>query len=61
MVKYVYEFYKMWDAHFTVPQFEFYFKVTIPKANKEKLILQRNELGQIVKSQVPAIINYNYE
>jgi len=49
------------DMHFSVPQFEFYFKVVLPKANKERLIMERDILGRIVKSQVPAIINYNYE
>lgn len=52
---------KNWDAHFTVPTFDFYFKVVLPKANKERLIMERDMLGRIVKSQVPAIINYNYE
>lgn len=47
--------------HFSVPQFDFVFKVAIPKANKERLIVERDMMGRIVKSQVPAIINYNYE
>lgn len=60
MLKYTYGI-KNWDMHFSVPQFEFIFKVAIPKANKERLIMERDMLGRIVKSQVPAIINYNYE
>ncbi len=58
--KYEY-FHKMWDAHFTVPQFDFIFKVNIPEPNKERLIIQRDALGRIVKSQVPVIINNNYD
>jgi hypothetical protein len=41
------------DSLFTVPQFDFYFKVVIPKANKERLIVERNSLGQIIRSEVP--------
>ena len=50
---------KNWDTHFTVPTFDFYFKVAIPKANKERLILQRNKLGQIVHSRVLEDYSYN--
>jgi type II restriction/modification system DNA methylase subunit YeeA len=41
-----------WDAHFTVPTFDFFFKVALPKANKERIIVERNKLGQVVKSIV---------
>jgi len=43
------------DSLFTVPTFEIYFKFPIPKANKERLILRRNKLGQIVKSVAQSI------
>lgn len=41
------------DTYFTVPTFDFRFLVTLPKANKERLILERNQLGQIVRTGVP--------
>jgi hypothetical protein len=41
------------DAHFAVPTFDFFFKVTLPKANKERLIMERDYLGRIVSSKVP--------
>ena len=44
------------DAHFTVSTFDFYFKIVLPKANKERLIIERNELGQIVRSKVNEIV-----
>jgi hypothetical protein len=43
------------DAYFTVPTFDFRFLVTLPKANKERLILERNQLGQIVRAEVPEL------
>ena len=47
------------DTRFVIPTFEFNFRVKLPKANKERLILQRNKLGQIVKSKVPDVLSYN--
>ena len=44
-----------WDSDFSVPTFDFRFLASIPKANKERLILERNQLGQIVRSKVPEI------
>jgi hypothetical protein len=41
------------DGHFAIPQFDFYFKVVLPKANKERLIMERDYLGRIVSSKVP--------
>ncbi|KKS95097.1 MAG: hypothetical protein UV71_C0012G0018 [Microgenomates group bacterium GW2011_GWC1_43_13] len=55
MLKYLHEFLRSWDTHFTVPTFEFNFKLPIPKANKERLIIERNELGQIIHSKVPPL------
>jgi len=43
------------DAHFTVPTYDFFFKVNLPKANKERLIIKRDYLGRIVSSRVPEI------
>jgi hypothetical protein len=43
------------DALFTVPQFDFYFKITIPKARKEREIIERDYLGRIVASKVSEI------
>ena len=51
MLKCSYEFYKMWDTHFTVPTFEFYFKFPIPKPNKERIIFERDRLGKIKSSK----------
>ncbi len=53
MLKYYHESTFVWDIHFSVPQFEFFFKVAIPKANKERLIMERDSLGRIVFSKVP--------
>ena len=36
------------DTNFTIPTFYFYFKVNIPKPNKERIITQRDRLGRIV-------------
>lgn len=55
MLKYGYEFFKSWDIQFSVPTFDFKFFVAIPRANKERLIIERNQLGQIVHSKVPEI------
>lgn len=46
---------KNWDTYFTVPTFDFKFLIAIPRANKERLIIERNQLGQIVHSKVPEI------
>lgn len=46
------------DSLFPVPQFDFRFFVTLPKANKERLIIERNELGQIIASKVPELPSY---
>jgi hypothetical protein len=48
----LYEF-KSWDSVFTAPQFDFYFKVVLPKARKEREIIERDHLGRIVASKVP--------
>jgi len=55
MLKYGYEFFKSWDIQFSVPTFDFKFFVAIPRANKERLIIERNQLGQIIHSKVPEI------
>lgn len=44
------------DMHFSVPQFDFYFKVAIPKENKERLIMERDMMGRILSSKVPDTI-----
>jgi len=49
------------DAHFTVPTFDFFFKVALPKANKERLIIERDFMGRILHSQVPDPPNYYAE
>jgi len=43
------------DMHFSVPAFDFMFKVTIPKPNKDRLIVQRDMSGRILASRVPKI------
>jgi len=52
MLKYSHGF-KNWDSHFTVPTFDFYFKLQIPKPNKERIIIERDLLGRIIKCQTP--------
>jgi len=39
-----------WDTHFGIPTFDFYFKFSIPKPNRERIIVERDRLGRIVKS-----------
>ncbi len=39
--------------HFSVPQFDFIFKVAISKGNKERLIMERDMMGRILSSKVP--------
>lgn len=46
----------VWDSLFTVPQFNFYFKVALPKLNKERVILERDDLGRIVVSKTPITV-----
>lgn len=58
MINYAYVIGKNGDAHFTVPQFDFYFKVAIPKANKERLITARDKFGRILSSKCHKLI-YN--
>jgi len=55
MIKYTQDGNFVQDSLFTVPQFDFYFKVNIPKANKERLIMERDYLGRIVTSKVPEL------
>jgi hypothetical protein len=43
------------DSLFAVPTFDFYFKVTLPKPNKEREIIERDYLGRIVASKVPEL------
>lgn len=61
MLKYLHVIYKMWDAHFTVPtynfknhlmNFDFIFKVNIPEPNKDRVIVERDARGRIMKSCV---------
>jgi hypothetical protein len=54
MLKYNYGV-KNWDAHFVVPTFDFSFKINIPKPNKERIILKRDNLGRIVNSTVAEV------
>lgn len=55
MLEYFHEFLRSRDSHFTIPTFDFYFKVILPPPNKEREILQRDKLGRIVKSKTPAL------
>jgi len=52
MLKYIYESAFVRDVYFTAPTFDFYFKVVLPKANKERLIIKRDKLGRILHSSV---------
>lgn len=51
-VKYRNEF-KNWDSRDTIPLLEFRFNFVLPKPRKERNIIIRNQLGQIVRSEVP--------
>lgn len=60
MIKLIHDFFFMRDTHFTLPtynsersrmNFEFFFKFPIPKANKERIITERDGLGRIVSSK----------
>ena len=55
MLKFTHEFFRSGDTHFSIPTFDFYFKVVLPKPNKERIILERDVLGRIVHSK-PAVI-----
>jgi len=52
MLKYSHECF-CWDALFTNPTFDFYFKIVLPKARKEREIMERDRMGRIVTSRVP--------
>lgn len=41
------------DSLFTDPTFDFHFKIMLPKANKERLIMERDIMGRILSSKVP--------
>jgi len=41
------------DSLFTTPQFDFYFKIALPKVNKGREIAQRDYLGRIIHSKPP--------
>lgn len=45
-----------WDRLFTVPTFDFFFKLILPKPNKERIILKRDNLGRIVASKTPVTV-----
>jgi len=40
------------DALFTSPTFDFFFKVALPKKQKEREIIERDYLGRIVASKI---------
>ena len=44
-----------WDSLFTNPTFDFYFKVVLPKKQKEREIIERDYLGRIIKARVPEV------
>ena len=60
MIKYPHESFS-WDSLFAVPQFDFYFKLALPKARKEREIIERDYLGRIVAAKVPELQNYYAE
>ena len=68
MLKSSHEFIGSRDTHFTVPiypeyfdsaqhrrTFDFFFKVNIPKVNKERIITERDDFGRILSSKVPEL------
>lgn len=57
MLEYKNVIFKSRDMHSSVPQFDFIFKVVIPKANKERLIIERDSMVRIVISKV---LNIDY-
>jgi len=54
MLKYSHVISFMRDTHFAVPTFDFYFKVALPKANKERLIIERDFMGRIIATKTPS-------
>jgi len=58
MLKYFHEFSFVRDAHFAVPTFDFYFRVALPRARKEREIIERDFRGRILHSRVPEYPNY---
>lgn len=58
VIEYAYESFCR-DTYLTVPTFDFYFKVMLPKANKERIILKRDGFGRIISTAVPTILSYN--
>lgn len=55
MVKCVHNVSECGDTLFTNPTFDFFFKVVLPKARKEREIIKRDYLGRIVTANVPEI------
>jgi len=41
------------DVCFTVPTFDFYFRVVLPRTRKEREITKRDCLGRIITSKIP--------
>jgi len=56
VLKYLHVILKSRDAFFATPTFDFYFKLKLPKPNKEREIVERNHLGRIVKSRMPTTL-----
>lgn len=56
MIKFEHVILKSGDSLSTIPQFDFYFKVKLPKPNKERIIVERGKFGQIISSKVPEIV-----
>ena len=55
MLKYFHESFGR-DSLFTNPTFDFYFKVALPKKQKEREIEERGYLGRIVVAKVLGLI-----
>ncbi len=51
MLKYTHESFCR-GTHLTIPTLEFYFKFKTPESNKERWILERDNLGRIKKSSL---------
>ena len=59
MLKYSHVTAFVWDIHFTIPTFDFYFKFKIPEPNKDRLITERDESGRIITQVLKTSKQFN--
>ena len=49
----------MWNTQFAIPLLQFKFNFLISQPRKGRIIIERNQQGRIVVSEVPKITNPN--